>query len=98
VEGIFVGWRNSFPRQLEAGLLDTYPERAWEVIALECSGYATSQELVLLENEAFRYSPDLIIWSYVLNDACNPMIDGASGILWHLYEPRSQVAFLVYRA
>jgi lysophospholipase L1-like esterase len=98
VEGIFVGWRNSFARQLESRLREEFLAQRYEVIVLGCSGYSTSQELVLLENEAFRYAPDLIVWSYMLNDPGNPMIDGACGNLWHLYQPRSQLAFLVFKA
>ena len=98
VEGLVVGWKNSFARQLESRLLEQFADQRWEVIVLECSGYATSQELVLLESEAFRYSPDLIVWSYMLNDPGNPMIDGACGNLWQLYRPKSQLAFLVEKA
>ena len=52
-----------------------------EVIVLAQSGYSTSQELFLLENEAFRYSPDVIIWSYVLNDPAHLVYHNASGEL-----------------
>jgi len=98
VEGTFVGWQNSFAHQLEVNLREAFPSQEWEVVALGCSGYATSQELVLLETEAFRYAPDLVVWSYMLNDPGNPMIDGACGNLWRLYQPKSQLAFLVFKA
>ena len=43
------------------------------------SGYSTSQELVLFEEEAFQYHPDLIVWSYVLNDPAHPVYHNANG-------------------
>jgi hypothetical protein len=60
-----------------------------EVIILAQGGYSTSQELFLLEHEAFKYSPNLIIWSYVLNDPAHPVYRGASGEVGdYFYEPR----------
>jgi len=47
--------------------------RRVEAIILARQGYSTSQELVLLRSEAFRYDPDLIVWSYVLNDPADPV-------------------------
>ena len=44
-----------------------------EVILLACTGYSTSQELVLLRNETFQYQPDLVLWCYVLNDPADPL-------------------------
>lgn len=49
------------------------------------SGYSTSQELFLLEHEALRYAPDLIIWSYVLNDPANPVYHNSNGELGRYY-------------
>ena len=60
-------------------------ERKVEVIVLANSGYSTSQELFLLKHEAFRYSPDLIIWSYVLNDPAHPVFHNANGELGRYY-------------
>ena len=45
------------------------------------SGYSTSQELVILEDEAFQYNPDLVMWSYVLNDPAHPVYHNANGEL-----------------
>ena len=52
-----------------------------EVIILARAGYSTSQELILLKNEALAYAPDLIIWSYVLNDPADPLFHNANGEL-----------------
>ena len=41
--------------------------RTYEVIVLARSGYSTSQELIIFEEEAFHYHPDVMLWSYVLN-------------------------------
>lgn len=60
-----------------------------EVILLVQAGYSTSQELFLLEHEAFRYAPDLVVWSYVLNDPAHPVYRSASGQVGdYFYEPR----------
>jgi lysophospholipase L1-like esterase len=51
-----------------------------EVIVLAVTGYSTSQELALLEI-GHRYRPDLIVWTYVLNDPADPIVDNANGEL-----------------
>ena len=78
---------DAFGKVLEK-MLNAIPgreERKVEVIVLAQSGYTTSQELFLLENEAFRYSPDLIIWSYVLNDPASPIYHDSNGDLGRYY-------------
>ena len=47
--------------------------RKVEAVILARQGYSTSQEVVLLRSEAFPYDPDLIVWSYVLNDPADPV-------------------------
>ncbi len=89
-----VGWPESFAKLLERKLNDQRPERCWEVVVLARSGYGTSQELILLRDEAFDYQPDLILWSYVLNDPAHPLYHDVSGDLRLLYRPRSYVAHL----
>ncbi len=89
-----VGWKLSFAKLLERKLNHQRPERHWEVAVLARSGYGTSQELVLLRDEAFAYQPDLILWSYVLNDPAHPLYHDVSGDLRLLYRPRSYVAHL----
>ena len=70
-----------FGKLLESALNQSRAEEInrVEVIILAQAGYSTSQELFLLENEAFKYSPDLILWSYVLNDPAHPVYRSASG-------------------
>ena len=53
VVGHHVGWRASFGKQLQEELNRQALQRKVEVILLACTGYSTSQELVLLRNEAF---------------------------------------------
>jgi hypothetical protein len=68
-----------------AGILfdDTYAKRTeralhldrseiWESIVLAEPGLDTQQEAKIIENEAFAYSPDLLVLGYVLNDAEDP--------------------------
>ena len=95
VVGHRVGRRTSFGSQLQEKLNRQSLQRRVEVILLACSGYSTSQELVLLRNEAFQYQPDLILWCYVLNDPAHPLFHGASGDLALLYEPTCHVAHLL---
>ena len=71
----------SFPKVLEKDL-NRDVNRAgstFEVISLALNGYSTAQELFVLENRAFHYQPNLIVWSYVLNDPAHPVYRGASG-------------------
>ncbi|HEX5130869.1 MAG TPA: SGNH/GDSL hydrolase family protein [Candidatus Krumholzibacteria bacterium] len=68
----------------------------YEVILLARIGYSTSQEIVLLEDEAPRYHPDLILWSYCLNDPADPVFHNANGNLGrYWYRPTLQLAGLV---
>jgi lysophospholipase L1-like esterase len=53
----------------------------YEVVVLARVGYSTSQELVLLGSEAMRLDPDLILWSYCLNDPAHPVYHNANGNL-----------------
>ncbi len=81
----------SFGKQLERELNRSRQagQNKVEVILLVQAGYSTSQELFLLEHEAFRYSPDLVIWSYVLNDPAHPIYRSASGQVGdYFYRPR----------
>jgi lysophospholipase L1-like esterase len=84
----------SFGRVLERTLNDLSAQNKFEVIVLARSGYSTSQELVLLEKEAFLYDPDLIIWSYVLNDPAHPVYHRA-GYGRHFYKPNVYLAHLI---
>lgn len=79
----------AFGKLLEKRLNSHDPDRPVESINLARSGYSTSQEIVILEAEGLRYQPDLILWSYVLNDPAHPVYDDANGRLGrYFYEPR----------
>lgn len=56
-----------------------------EAVNLARTGYSTSQELVLLERDAYTYRPDLVVWSYVLNDPADPVFHDANGGLGAYY-------------
>jgi len=89
-----VGWQDSFAKLLEERLNTQRPERRWEVVVLARSGYSLSQELILLRDEAFDYQPDLLLWSYVLNDPAHPLYHDVSGDLRLLYRPKCYLAHL----
>ena len=88
----------SFPKLLERKLNRESTGRKFEVVVLARSGYSTCQELILLENEAFDYDPDLILWSYVLNDPANPLYHASNGDLVLMYRPKVHLAYLLSRA
>jgi hypothetical protein len=94
VAGHGVGWQRSFGKLLERRLNQPPRRRSVEVILLACSGYSTCQELVLLRNDAFRYRPDLILWSYVLNDPAHPIYHPVNGDLSLVCEPKVHLARL----
>ncbi len=63
-----------------------------EIVNLARTGYSTSQELIVLEREGYAYHPDLVIWSYVLNDPADPVFHKANGRLGQYYvRPRWHV-------
>ena len=94
-EGRDVPADSSFGRVLERTLNARGDSLRYEVILLARIGYSTSQELVLLEDEAFRYDPDLILWSYCLNDPADPVYHNANGALGAYYHrPRLQLVAL----
>ena len=89
-EGRDVDADSAFGRVLERELNARNDGRRYEVVLLALIGYSTSQEIVVLETEAFRYHPDLILWSYCLNDPAHPVYHNANGDLGrYYYRPRS---------
>lgn len=99
-EGHGVEVPDTFPKVLEKKL-NLFPGEGGEkveIIVLAQSGYSTSQELFLLEQEAFKYAPDLILWSYVLNDPAHPVYHNSNGELGrYYYKPRFHTVSYVYR-
>ncbi|HEU4365563.1 MAG TPA: SGNH/GDSL hydrolase family protein [Candidatus Krumholzibacteria bacterium] len=94
-EGRDVEPDSSFGRVLERMLNARDDGRRYEVILLARIGYSTSQEIVLLENEAPRYDPDLVLWSYCLNDPSHPVFHNANGALGrYYYRPTLRLAAL----
>jgi lysophospholipase L1-like esterase len=91
-----------FGRILETRLNTTsspHTGRTYEVIVLARSGYSTSQELAILEDEAFQYHPDLVLWSYVLNDPAHPVYHNANGELGRFwYVPQFHVVHVLKKA
>jgi lysophospholipase L1-like esterase len=79
--------------------LSSHTGRTYEVIVLARIGYSTSQELIILEDEAFRYHPDLVLWSYVLNDPAHPVYHNANGELGQFwYAPQYHLLHALNRA
>ena len=58
-----------FPHLLEMLLQAVAPPGVKpEVVNVSCEGYNSIQEERLLEKVGLRYQPDLVLWTYVLND------------------------------
>jgi hypothetical protein len=77
-----VGLGDSFTLGYEVDLTDTYLYQLeqnlhhrgldnTEVVNLGVSGFGTAEELIMLKEEGFRYSPDLVILGYFVNDIEN---------------------------
>lgn len=95
--GQFVDFDAMFSRQLQH-MLDAETPGRYEVILTAMTGYSTSQELVLLQQTSLRFKPDLIIWSYCLNDPAHPLYHDANGELGpYFYEPRSFLWYALKR-
>jgi len=95
-QGRFLTLEQSFPKLLEKRLNNESDSLSYEVIVLARLGYSTSQELVLLEEEAFQYDPDLILWSYVLNDPAHPVYHNCNGELGtYYYRPSSYLLHFI---
>ncbi|HZR79949.1 MAG TPA: SGNH/GDSL hydrolase family protein [Candidatus Binatia bacterium] len=89
---------NSFANVLERLANELCTRRAVEVVVLAVPGYSSSQEEVILEREAMRYEPDLIVWSYCLNDPAHPLYHDSNGQLGrYFHRPALYVADLVER-
>ena len=90
----------SFPKLLEQKLSDitkSYSGKV-QVISLARGGYTTAQELIVLEQEAFLYEPDLILWSYVLNDAGHAVYAHENKRARYHYKPRLHLEHLVMKS
>lgn len=85
-----LGPGEAFPKYLERNLNRTINDerREVQVISLARGGYTTSQELIILEQEAFQYDPDLIVWSYVLNDPGHTVFANDNHRALYHFEPR----------
>lgn len=63
VDGVAVQTEDRFTEILEASLGPQF-----EVIALGVAAYSTDQELLLLEQEGWKYQPDLVVLAFYFND------------------------------
>lgn len=63
VDGYTIPVQDRFTEVLEANL-----KSQAEVINLGVAGYSTDQELLLLEQEGWKYAPDLVVLAFYYND------------------------------
>ena len=94
-EGQGVPLGKSFGKVLEKRLNHNIRDAKFEVIVLARTGYTTSQQLILQDDEALGYKPNVIIWSYVLNDPAHPVFHDINRDLGRFYfEPKSHITHL----
>jgi len=69
VEAVQVPFDSSAAERLEMRLLKQPPGgRRWEVLNFGVAGYGTCQQLLLLEEQALRFEPDLVLAQLYFND------------------------------
>ena len=95
-DSVAQGWSleldEAFGKVLEQKLNADSAFLKYEVVVLARLGYSTSQQLVIFEEEAFEYEPDLILWSYCLNDPAHPFYHNANGELGrYFHRPTLQI-------
>jgi lysophospholipase L1-like esterase len=95
--GLGVPFGKSFAKLLEKKL-NKDSLTLYEVIVLAVPGYSTSQEIDILQHEAFLYDPDLILIAYHLNDPAHPLYHNAGGQVGiHFRKPTSYALFYLKR-
>src|SRR5579864_2306179 len=63
VDGYTIATQDRFTEVLQANL-----DSQFDVINLGVAGYSTDQELLLLEQEGWKYEPDLVVLAFYYND------------------------------
>ncbi|MCZ6617748.1 MAG: SGNH/GDSL hydrolase family protein [Gammaproteobacteria bacterium] len=97
-QGLGVARGSSFGMQLQTRLREVYAFPNVEVIVMARSGYSTSQELIVLADTGLGFDPDLIVWSYVLNDPAHPVFNHTSGDLGrYFFIPTSHTVHFLRR-
>jgi len=93
-------WNNKFAWILERKLNEAVVGgHRYEVYLMAVTGYSTAQELVVMDEHAMQWNPDLVLWSYVLNDPAHPVYHDANGELGVYYHrPRSHVMRAIAQA
>lgn len=77
---------------LEKILQEAYPEAGIECPSFGVTGYCATQALALMRGTVLDFDPNAILWQFHLNDAVDPVIDGANGGLGRYYaRPFSQI-------
>lgn len=86
-QGISVDRNARFSSRLRLRL-NAHGGDAVEIINLARTGYSTEQELVILDTVGLALNPDLVLWSYVLNDPAHPVFHDANGQLGRYFVDR----------
>lgn len=63
---------DTYPKALERDLNSLNLSKTFQVLAFGVPGYDTSEHLKTIKEHALKYSPDIIVIGYVLNDLPNP--------------------------
>jgi hypothetical protein len=66
VQAVQVPLEKTFHANLEQRLNSSSNSMHWDVINAGVGGYATAEELLYLQNEGFRYQPDIVVLTFLL--------------------------------
>lgn len=83
----------------------THEGKRTEVVLIAETGYTMEQELILFKERGRQFKPDLLLWSYCLNDPANALYHSHTNMfVQYFYEPASYLwfelkrkAFLLYQ-
>jgi len=79
--GVGLPIEQTFPYILEKKLQEKHAKDNWEVLNLGVIGFNTKWEIEFLETKGLKYSPDIVILMYYLNDPDSP-IENVSFARW----------------
>ena len=88
--GVGVSFEDTFSKRLEHSL-NSNSDQKYEVLSFGVIGYNTVQQLALWREEIVEFSPDLVIWNYVLNDIASPIYHDTLGLGADFYSPKSKL-------
>jgi lysophospholipase L1-like esterase len=76
--------------RLQKAFDESLGEGRVELLNFGVTGYGTAQQLALLRSVVLDFEPAALLWQFHLNDAADPLVDGADGgVARYHHRPRS---------